>query len=168
MYERVLVGTDGSGTATRAVVGAATIALNSGAELTIAHAFSPRPSSNLQRAWLVAPEDLRWRLSIGTIAEATVQTAVERAHAVAGDDLPVVGRWEPGGPANVLLGLIDELDVDAVVIGNRDMTGWVRGHRSVGRALSRRARCDVVIIDTTGRRGNRGRGTARRPALQHA
>jgi nucleotide-binding universal stress UspA family protein len=164
VYERVLVGTDGSGTASRAVEAAGLVASAHGAELVIAHAFSPRPTPGQKIAWLEAPDELRWRLSVGVIAEATVLTAIERALAVAGDRVRVDGRCEPGHPVPVLLGLIDELDPDVLVIGNRDMPRRIRAHRSVARALSRRATCDVVVVDTIGRRQRR-RDASHRPAL---
>lgn len=167
MYDRLLVGTDGSDTATRAVEEAARLAHRSGAALTIAHAFSPRPSGAQRRAWLEAPDDLRWRLTVGASAEAIVEAAVEQAGRVAGPELSLTGRCDPGDPITVLLHLVDELDVDALVIGNRDMAGRPRLHRSIGRALSRRAACHVIIVDTTGRRDSR-RERSRRPALRYA
>jgi nucleotide-binding universal stress UspA family protein len=167
MYDRLLVGTDGSDTATRAVEEAARLACRSGATLTIAYVFSPRPSGAQRRAWLEAPDDLRWRLTGGASAEAIVEAAADRARRAAGPALDLTGRCEPGHPITGLLRLVDELDVDALVIGNRDMAGRLRLHRSIGRALSRRASCHVVIVDTTGRRDSR-RARSRRPALRYA
>jgi nucleotide-binding universal stress UspA family protein len=54
-----------------------------------------------------------------------------------------------------MLALVAELDPDALVVGNRDMQGRLRLHRSVARVLAHRAACDVVIIDTVGRRQHR-------------
>jgi nucleotide-binding universal stress UspA family protein len=90
--------------------------------------------------------------------------AIELVHAIAGGTVRVRGRCEPGRPIPVLLSLVEELDPDALVIGNRDMPLRFRAHRSVARAVSRRAACDVVIVDTLGRRHER-RATIRRPEL---
>lgn len=157
MYERILVGTDGSATATRAVEAAALLARTHDAELVVAHAYSPRLTPAQQRAWNEAPEDLRWRLSSGSIAEDIVETALSHATRVTGGAVRMRGRCEPGGAIPVLLALIDELDPDAIVVGNRDMPARVRTHRSVSRAMARRASCDVVIADTLGRRQQRRR-----------
>jgi nucleotide-binding universal stress UspA family protein len=155
MFERVLVGTDGSVTATRAVEAAALLARAHGSVLIVGHAFSPRQSWEQQQAWAEAPEESRWRLSVGAVAEATVQAAIERAHGASGFGLRVFGRCEPGRPIPVLLAMVDELDVDVLVIGNRDMRARLHLGRSVGRSLTRRAECDVVVVDTVGRRQRR-------------
>jgi nucleotide-binding universal stress UspA family protein len=160
MFERVLVGTDGSATATRAVEAAALVARAHGSVLIVGHAFSSRQTWGQQRAWAEAPEESRWRLSVGAVAEATVHAAIDRAHETVGAGLKVLGRCEPGRPVPVLLAMVDALDVDALVIGNRDMRARLRLGRSVGRRLARRAACDVVIVDTVGRR--QGRVTAHR------
>lgn len=152
MYERVLVGTDGSTTATRAVEAAVRLAATHGAALTVAHAYRARPSAAQQRAWQQAPEDFRWRLSVGSVGESTLDAAVATARATC-PWLDIDGRFEPGHPVRVLLRLVDQLDPDVLVIGNRG---------SIGRALARRAACDIVIVDTVGRRERRR--TAVRPA----
>lgn len=167
MYERILVGTDGSETATRAVEAAASMTRVHGAALTVAYAFPPGQTPALRAAQREAPEEIKWRLSPGALAETTVQHAVEQARAIAGDELRIIGRSEPGHPVTVLLGLIDELDPDALVVGNRDMPGRLRLRRSVARALARRAACDVVAVDTLRLREAR-RGNAARPAVRLA
>lgn len=152
MYGRVLVGTDGSTTGTRAVQAAARLAATHGAALTVAHAYRSRPTSSQHRAWLQAPEDVRWRLSVGSVGESTLDAAVATARATC-PELDIDGRFEPGAAVRVLLRLVDQLDPDVLVIGNRG---------SVGRVMARRAPCDVVIVDTVGRRDRRR--AAARPA----
>jgi hypothetical protein len=51
----------------------------------------------------------------------------------------------------VLLGFVEELEPDAVIVGNADLDR-VRFHRSISHALSRRVHSDVVIVDTIGSR----------------
>ena len=53
------------------------------------------------------------------MAEATVDTAIECARDVAGEDLAVAGLCAPGRPAPVLLAAARKLDADVLVIGNR-------------------------------------------------
>lgn len=155
MYERVLVGTDGSETATKAVEAAALTAFAHAADLTIVHAFSVPWAGTWANTDPDVPDDLRWRLTPGAIAESTVEAAIERAHSVCAGPLVVHGGCETGRPVPVLLELIDELHADAVVVGNRDLQGRVRALRSVGRALARSAPCDVIIADTVERRARR-------------
>jgi nucleotide-binding universal stress UspA family protein len=159
MYDHVLVGTDGSTTATRAVEAAARLAQVHNAKLTIAYAFDPR-----QREPQVSPAveaELGWLLSSsGARAEAVVTAAIDHAQAVACGGLTVDGRAEPGRPAPVLATIADELPAAAVVVGNADVRRFgLRG--SVGHAVSRRVRSDVMIVNTVGLVPSRpGRGRA--------
>lgn len=155
LYERILVGTDGSTTAAVAVEAAARLARTHDAELVVAHAYPSRLTPAQQRAWLEVPEETRWRLSTGSIAEDIVNVEVRRAEKETSGAVAVLGRTEPGRPVPVLVGLIDELDPDAVVVGNRDMVGPIGARRSVGRSIAAKASCDVIIIDTVGRREQR-------------
>lgn len=155
MYERVVVGTDGSDTADRAVEAAARLAVAHDAVLVVVHAFSARVPARQRAAWQDAPDEVRWRLSPGTIAEETVLAAADLARDVANGDLLVSSWTEPGHPIPVLLRVVERVDADVLVIGNRDMPGRARVRRSVGRAVARRATCDVVIVDTLGRRQHR-------------
>lgn len=151
MYDHVLVGTDGSETATRAVEAAARLAHAHDARLTIAYAFS----SKLGRAAAEVPaQELDWRSTPGGIAESIVAEAVGVAQSAACGALRVDTRAEPGHPVAVLLALADELTPDAVVVGNADVRR-PRVRRSVGHALTRRVAGDVVVVDTVGRRRRR-------------
>ena len=167
MYQRVLVGTDGSATGTRAVEAATRLAASSGAALTVAHAYRSRPTPAQHRAWQQAPEDFRWRLSVGSVGESTLDAAVATARAAC-PWIDIDGRFEPGPAVRVLLRLVDQIDPDVLVIGNRDMRGRPRLSPSVGRALSRRAPCDVVIVDTAGRRQQRRAAVQTVPLLASA
>lgn len=147
MYDHVLVGTDGSETASRAVRTAALLAHVHQARLTIAHAFDPR-----RRAELVdqrAAAELHWMLTPGVAADALVQRAVHDAQAAACGGLDAVGRSEVGDPLTVLRSLIRELQPDVVVVGNADLRR-IRLRRSLGHALSRRVHIDVIVVDTAG------------------
>jgi nucleotide-binding universal stress UspA family protein len=150
MYERIVVGTDGSETATKAVEAAAQVAARHAATLCVTSAYAPRLTADQRAHWQETPEKARWRLSAGSIAEGVVQEAVAHARAAAGDGLEVHGRPEPGDPVGVILQLVDELDADMVIVGNRGMTGLGRLRGSVASRVSRLAPCDVLIIDTVG------------------
>jgi nucleotide-binding universal stress UspA family protein len=145
VYGHVLVGTDGSPTAARAVESAARLAHTHSAGLTIVHAFKPRqPTPHVSPAMEDESPLLR---SNGTRAEAVVSAAINRAQAAACGGLEVHGRVEPGAPAAVLAAVSKEVRSDVVVVGNADVRR-LRVHRSIGHALTRLVTCDVVIVDT--------------------
>lgn len=159
MYERIVVGTDGSETATRAVLAAATVARAWDADLCVTAAYTPRLTAEQRYNWELVPEDVRWRLSAGAVAEAVVHDAARRAQKVGGRALGVDTRCEPGGPADVILNVANDVGAGMVIVGNRDMVGrrWLR--RGVGHALARRAGCDVLVVDTVGALAPSARGS---------
>ncbi len=160
IYRRVMVGTDGSPTATTAVESAAVIAVAHRAELVVAHVFSPRVDLGGGQE-LFDSALFAWQATPGVRAERVADQAVERARDVGGPRLHVTTWCEPGRPVPTLLRLVEVLDVDVLVVGNRDMRAVRPLRRSVSRALSRRATCDVVVVDTVGRRARRRRSPAR-------
>jgi nucleotide-binding universal stress UspA family protein len=155
-YRRVLVGTDGSATASAAVEHAARLAAATGAELIIATAFaavSPH-AKELELEREMAPEDVRWAITTVGEADEKVTAARELAHKAAGPDLRVRARSAAGDPASALLSVADELSCDVIVVGNRGMAGagrFLLG--SVPNRISHHAPCDVLIVNTTGPHG---------------
>jgi nucleotide-binding universal stress UspA family protein len=147
MYAHVLVGTDGSPTATRAVGAAARLAHAHGARLTVVHAFDPRPPRDVHHADR-ARDELGWRLTPGGAADVLVRDAADHAQAVACGALDVHVRAEPGHPVPVLLRAVAAVEPDAVVVGNADLRR-PRVRRAIGPSLSRKAGVDVIIVDTT-------------------
>ena len=139
----ILVGTDGSATADAAVRRAAEAARSSGARLHIATAVGGDARGDIH-----VPEELTWAATPGRRADAVL----ERAATLAGPGLEVELHSRPGDPADVLVDLAHELGVDLIVVGNKGMHG-VGGHLrpSVPNRVSHRARCDVLIVATTGR-----------------
>lgn len=123
----------------------------------IGHAFAPKPTWRQQQAWAEAPEELRWRLTVGAIADQVVQAAIDHVHRTVNDGPQVFGHCEPGRPVPVLLAMAASLNIDALVIGNRDMRRLGPGG-SIGRGLTRRASGDVIVVDTVGRRDLRHTG----------
>jgi nucleotide-binding universal stress UspA family protein len=76
-----------------------------------------------------------------------VQRAVSYARQVSGPRLRVRGRCEPGEPSRVLLGLVEELDADAVVVGNVGLGSWSE-RWTVPWRVARKAPCEVLVVDT--------------------
>jgi nucleotide-binding universal stress UspA family protein len=151
-YRRVLVGTDGSETASEAVAHAAQLAAATGAELVIATAFlsGSQHARELETAREQAPEDVRWAITTVGEADEKVHEARQIAtSAVRGAPLKVRTHSASGDPATALLAVAEELSCDVIVVGNRGMAGasrFVLG--SVPNKISHHAPCDVLIVNT--------------------
>jgi nucleotide-binding universal stress UspA family protein len=155
MYENILVGTDGSETATRAVTAAAEIASRCGARLHVGVAYSGRMAGMERAEFEQAPTEYRWRLTPGAVAEAVGEQAVSAACQAATEPIEVEVHCVLARPVEGVVELATRLDVDLVVVGNRGMAGTGRILGSVPRAVAQRAPCAVLIVDTVGRRRRR-------------
>ena len=150
-YRRVLVGTDGSETASAAVRHAAGLAVATGGELVVvtAYAIDPLHERELADERDRAPEDVRWVIT--DAGEADERLAEARRIAVEAGVAKVRTRSEEGDPADVLITTAEELLCDVIVVGNRGMAGASRFLLgSVPNKVSHAAPCDVLIVPTTG------------------
>jgi nucleotide-binding universal stress UspA family protein len=143
----LVVGTDGSPTATKAVEAAARLAAAQGQELVVANGYRPVSPATLAHRWQDVPEADRWRVSPGAAGEEVVQLAMAHVRGVLGEELRLRGRCEPGDPAKVLLAVADEVDAAAVVVGNVGLAGW-SAHWSVPHRVAKRCRRQVLVVDT--------------------
>jgi len=142
---QILVGTDGSPTADAAVARAGEAARAAGARLHVVTAIDGPARLDRQGE---LPRDLAWAATPGRRADEILRRAVT----IAGPDLDVELHSRPGDPADVLVDLAGELGADLIVVGNKGMHGmggYVRP--TVPNRVSHRARCDVLIVATTGR-----------------
>ena len=123
-YSLVLVGTDGSDTAARAVQRAADVSQACSARLIVAYVGEVEPGREV----------------------------LDRATAtLAGMVPPPETRLLAGDPADALLGLAAAEQADLVVVGNKGMSGAQRFLLgSVPNKVSHRATCDVLVVHTTG------------------
>lgn len=120
VYRRILVGTDGSSTAARAVARAAEVAGATGATLTVLTAGS------------------------GSRAQQVVADAVQGLGGVA-----VETKVAPGDPATVLVDEAAQ-GYDLLVVGNKGMTGVSRFLLgSVPNKVSHHTPCPLLIVHTT-------------------
>lgn len=137
MFQKILVGTDGSESATRAVERAVELARADGAELIVAHAH---PDPNLGYALADDPAPVVDRAK-------EILTAIETTLAA---DVSVRTVVRQGEPATVLLDIAEEEGAGLIVVGNRGMTGTRRFLvGSVPNRVSHHATCDVLIVHTT-------------------
>jgi nucleotide-binding universal stress UspA family protein len=137
VFEKILVGTDGSDSATRAVARAVELARADSAELLVVHAH---PDPNLGYALADDPVPILDRAT-------QILSEVEAQHAA---DVNVRTVVRMGEPASVLLDVAEEEGAGLIVVGNRGMAGTRRFLvGSVPNRVSHHATCDVLIVHTT-------------------
>ena len=79
MFSSIVVGTDGSATATAAVRQAVDMAKAVGAKVELVSAFTPVPKQRLREERRDAPEDIRWAIDPRREAEASLDDAADVA-----------------------------------------------------------------------------------------
>jgi nucleotide-binding universal stress UspA family protein len=147
MFSSIVVGTDGSETAGKAVRAALDLARTVGASLDIVSAYEPVPAQRLRSEARQAPEDLQWTITPREDVEATL---AEAAEAVEGSGVEVQTFAREGDPADAILDVAEERGADLIVVGNKGMTGAKRFLLgSVPNKVSHHAPCSVLIIRTT-------------------
>lgn len=147
MFTSIVVGTDGSQTATEAVRQAIDLASSVGARVEIVSAYEPVSGERLREEGEEAPEDVQWMINHREEVEATLAeaaTVAERAGVVSAT------YARRGDPADAILDVAEERDVDLIVVGNKGMAGAKRFLLgSVPNKVSHHAPCSVLIIRTT-------------------
>jgi nucleotide-binding universal stress UspA family protein len=147
MFDRIVVGTDGSETATEAVRTAVELAKLSGAKLEIVSAYEPVPQSRLKDE----SQGISGDVSHSVNPREDVQFVLDKAAAQAKKaKVDVVTHPREGEPADAILDVAEENDADLVLVGNKGMTGarrFLLG--SVPNKISHHAPCDVWIVKTT-------------------
>ena len=137
MIERIVVGTDGSETASEAVRQAAELASALGAQVHLLSAYTHGMGDTAELQSDYQPGDAARRVM--DEAMATVEGAGVTAVSHVGDT----------DPAEALMGLADEIDAGLIIVGNKGMRGARRFLGSVANAVSHNATCAVMIIPTT-------------------
>ena len=147
MFKTIVVGTDGSETASEAVRQAVDLAAETGAKLEIVSAYEPVPRSRLKQEAQQAPEDIQWTIHAREDVEATLEEVVASAGA---KGLECSTHARQGDPADAILDVAEETSADLIVVGNKGMTGakrYLLG--SVPNKVSHHAPCSVFIARTT-------------------
>jgi nucleotide-binding universal stress UspA family protein len=147
MFGAILVGTDGSETAEKAVSQAVELAAAVGARLLVVSAFAPVPQSRLRDEAATVPADVQWMVNPREDVDATLTSAEELAQE---RGVPVQVFARQGDPADAILDVAEEQGADVIVVGNKGMTGAKRFLLgSVPNKVSHHAPCSVLIIRTT-------------------
>ena len=154
MFGSIVVGTDGSETATEAVRQAIGLAKPLGATLQIVSAYEPVSDTRLREEAQQAPQDLQWMVNPREDVDATLEEASDLVRDAAeiateaGVQAETFARQ--GDPADAILDVAEEKGSDLIVVGNKGMTGAKRFLLgSVPNKVSHHAPCSVLIIRTT-------------------
>ena len=142
MYKVIVVGTDGSERAGKAVRDAMALAKVSGAELHAVNVVHPAVTigfndSRAQQDQVNTMRDEAEKIRSQLLSDAEAEGVSLKVH-------------NPGGDAaKALLGTAENVSADLVVVGNRGMSGmkrFVKG--SVPNTVAHGCHCDVLIVDT--------------------
>jgi len=147
VFRSIVVGTDGSETAQKAVDAAVELAALSDATVEIVCAYEPVSNQRLRREARELPADMEWMINRRAEVDATLHAA---AQAAAAAGVTVREHAREGDAADAILDVAEELGAELIVVGNKGMTGAKRFLLgSVPNKVSHHAPCAVMIIRTT-------------------
>ncbi|HET9690830.1 MAG TPA: universal stress protein [Acidimicrobiales bacterium] len=147
MYRTIVVGTDGSKTATLAVARAADLAACAGAKLVVVSAYRPAPGDEVTAQRTQAPDDVAWAVTPDAAAQLVLDGAKEVAERAGVGEVRTVAV--DVAPEDALLDVAERLHADAIVVGSQGMAGarrFLLG--SVPNRVAHHAVCDVLIVKT--------------------
>ncbi len=161
-YKKILVGTDGSPTAMRAVNAAARLSKELGAHPVFVCAYQPlseaeekslrAASGDVLSQWGAdpsasnVPEEFKWRIVQATHAEDVLERAEDHA---SNQGVTAEVRAVEGPAADVLLDAAQGEDFDLIVVGSVGMTGARRLMLgNVPHRISHHSPVDVLILHT--------------------
>jgi nucleotide-binding universal stress UspA family protein len=141
--ESIVVGTDGSETAGRALDEAIRLAQALGAEIHIVSAFAPLRGAHITGApegaakvWAPLPDSQVEAILSQAAATVRMRNVSASTHALERD------------PADALLEVADAVKAYMIVVGSKGMHGARRVLGSVPNSVSHKARCNVLIVAT--------------------
>ena len=144
MFSKIVVGTDGSGTADAAVALAVDLAQRFDAELHLVNAFhSTSAAVAVAQAGVIAAGSIE--VSSALLKSASEEMLADAAAAATG--CTVVTHAVQGAPAEALLSVAEETGADLLVVGSKGMKRRVIG--SVPNSVAHGAPCHVLIAKTT-------------------
>ena len=142
MAESIVVGTDGSETAGRALSEAIRLARALDAELHVVCAYEPTRHQRIKapagavKVWESMPDSRVEGILSAATASARAQSVAAVSHALETE------------PAEALLSVAAEVGAGLIVIGNQGMHGARRVRGSVPNTVSHKARCNVLLVAT--------------------
>jgi len=149
VFASILVGTDGSNTASTAVRHAIGLALDVKAKLQIVSAYEPTAAEErllLERTQV--PADIEWTVNPRSDVLELLDRANSEARSAGVTQVETFARQ--GDAADAILDVAEEQGADLIVVGNKGMTGAKRFLLgSVPNKVSHHAPCSVLIVRTT-------------------
>lgn len=145
MYKNIVVGTDGSPTASAAVRIAGQLAELCGATVHVVTAYRPTSELFFHPEFASLPAEVHEQLDP---AGGAIQTA-EHGVGILPTGVKGEASARPGPAADVLCDVANEANADLIVVGNRGMTGARRMLGSVPNSVTHHANCAVLIVPTT-------------------
>jgi nucleotide-binding universal stress UspA family protein len=149
MFANIVVGTDGSESASTAVAVAVELARQHGATLHVVNAYKVASSVagalEMSAVAVVGAVDLE--VHPAALREAS-QATLERATSHL-TDVNVRTHSIVGPPADVMTGLAADIGADLIVVGSKGMRGARRMIGSVPNSVAHSAPCHVLVAKTT-------------------
>lgn len=142
--ETVAVGTDGSDTASVALVAAVDLAKMAEARLVVISSYKPIGKGELAQARDEAPDDVQWAINPHAEVDEILRLAAEYA-ASRGVEATTVA--EEGNPADVLCDQAASAGADVLVIGNKGIERRVLAN--VPNKVAQQSPCTVMVVKTT-------------------
>jgi nucleotide-binding universal stress UspA family protein len=142
---KIVVGTDGSETAERAVRRAGALAKAVGAQLIIVTAYNNRAPTGVAAAGVTL--DAGWAAAGQAAAEKCAATSADQAKA---NGVSKVATLAVGGdPAEVLIQVTVNEGAELLVVGSKGMHKTARFLMGpIANKVSRRVACDLLIVET--------------------
>ena len=141
MYQRIVVGTDGSDRANAAVEQAVTLAKATGAALHLVQGCGS--------AIIVSPlYGEAAGIDPNEIVDACVAELQPLVEELQSRELDVSLHVVPSSGRDALCSVAEEIDADLIVVGNRGMTGARRVLGSIPNSVAHHASCSVLIAAT--------------------
>lgn len=161
-YKKLIVGTDGSPTATKALDTACQLAKELGAQPVVVCVYEPLTDHELEQLradpndaiaqWNAdkttrdTPEEFRWRIAGAKQAEDVLDRALDHAEKC---EVNAETRALEGNPAEVLIETAEEEGFDLIVVGSVGMRGAKRfALGNVPHRISHHSPTDVLILKT--------------------
>jgi nucleotide-binding universal stress UspA family protein len=138
VYSIIVVGTDGTETASRAVSVAAELARRTGATVHLVRAEQDSVTA-------AAFPDIGVIASDIALAQDDLRHSDEVERALEG--IPIARHAAAGPPAEVIVEIAKRVNADLIVVGNKGMNRRILG--SVPNSIAHSAHCAVLIVKTT-------------------
>lgn len=150
MYKTIVVGTDFSDTAAKAVEQAKTLAGLFSAKLHIVTAYRPTSTMASSSLEVMAYGGVELvQEAEGKLAEEIKARLARLSQDIQTSDVAVETHGSPGDPADMILDVAERSNADLIVVGNRGMSGvarFVLG--SVSNKITHHAPCSVLVVHT--------------------